>query len=188
VKAAWDAVSVPVQSDEPTCSGDGEPTPTPTASPTGGPGNCTGQKLGNAGFESGTAPWTASAGVVGPHANEPAHGGSANAVLGGHGTTRTDTLSQSVAIPAGCKATLSFWLHIDTTERTKTIQYDKLSVQVGSSTVASFSNLNAAAGYVQKSYDVSSAAGQTVTVKFTGSEDISLQTSFVIDDTALTLS
>lgn len=39
-----------------------------------------------------------------------------------------------------------------------------------------------------KTCNVSSLAGQTVTFKFTGVEDSSLQTSFVIDDTALTLS
>ena len=33
-----------------------------------------------------------------------------------------------------------------------------------------------------------SLAGQTVTISFSGVEDGSLQTSFVIDDTALTLS
>jgi len=31
-------------------------------------------------------------------------------------------------------------------------------------------------------------AGQTVTISFSGSEDVSLQTSFVIDDTALNVS
>jgi len=187
VKAAWDAISVPAQSDEPTCTGGGDPTPTPT--PTGGPGNCSGQKLANAGFESGATGWTASTGVIAQRGTaQPAHGGTWTALLGGHGTTRTDTLSQSVAIPAGCKASLSFWLHIDTRETTKTIQYDKLTVQAGSTTLATFSNLNAAAGYVQKTYDVSALAGQTVTVKFTGTEDFSLQTSFVVDDTALTLS
>jgi hypothetical protein len=130
--------------------------------------------------------WSASAGVIAQRAST--HGGSWDALLGGHGTTRTDTLSQSVAIPAGCHAALSFWLHIDTRETTTRTQYDKLTVVVGSQTVATFSNLNAAAGYVQKSFDVSGSAGQTVAVKFTGTEDSSLQTSFVVDDTALTLS
>ena len=37
-------------------------------------------------------------------------------------------------------------------------------------------------------FDVSSFAGQTVSISFTGTEDSSLQTSFVIDDTAVTLS
>jgi serine protease len=41
---------------------------------------------------------------------------------------------------------------------------------------------------VLKSFNLSSYAGQTVTLKFTGTEDSSLQTSFVIDDTALNAS
>nr|WP_227025992.1 immune inhibitor A [Streptomyces fodineus] len=44
------------------------------------------------------------------------------------------------------------------------------------------------AAYAQKSFDLSSLAGQTVTLKFNGVEDSSLQTSFVVDDTALTTS
>jgi hypothetical protein len=155
-----------------------------TVNPAGG--GCSGQKLGNAGFESGASVWSASAGVIAQRGST--HSGAWDALLGGHGTTRTDTLSQSVAVPAGCHATLSFWLHIDTRETTTRTQYDRLAVQVGSQTVATFSNLNAAAGFVQKSFDVSGSAGQTVAVKFTGTEDSSLQTSFVVDDTALTLS
>lgn len=49
-------------------------------------------------------------------------------------------------------------------------------------------NLNKASGYSQKSFNLSAFAGQTVTLKFTGVEDSSLQTSFVVDDTALTVS
>ena len=91
-----------------------------------------------------------------------------------------------MTIPAGCtNSTLSFWLHIDTSERTSTTAYDRLTVQVGSTTLATFSNLNAASGYQQRSFNVGAFAGQTVTIKFTGTEDSSLQTSFVIDDTAL---
>ena len=51
--------------------------------------------------------------------------------------------------------------------------------------MATFSNLNKAAGYQLRSFNVGSFAGQTVTVKFTGTEDVTLQTSFVIDDAAL---
>jgi hypothetical protein len=54
--------------------------------------------------------------------------------------------------------------------------------------VATYSNLNKASGYTQRSFNVASFAGQTVSVSFSGSEDSSLQTSFVIDDTALTVS
>jgi hypothetical protein len=68
------------------------------------------------------------------------------------------------------------------------VAYDKLTVTLGSTTLATYSNLNKASGYVQRSFNVSGFAGQTVSLKFSGSEDSSLQTSFVIDDTALTLS
>ena len=121
-------------------------------------------------------------------ASQAAHAGAWKAWLDGYGTTHTDTLSQSVAIPAGCGATLTFYLHIDSAETTTSAQYDKLTVKAGSTTLATYSNLNKAAGYSQKSFNVSSFAGQTVTISFTGTEDSSLQTSFVIDDTALTLS
>ncbi|MER7841309.1 putative Ig domain-containing protein [Streptomyces sp. NPDC096040] len=154
-------------------------------------GGCTGagQKLGNPGFETGTAsPWTASSGVVDNSSGEAAHSGSWKAWLDGYGSTHTDTLSQSVTIPAGCSATFSFYLHIDTAETTTTTAYDKLTVQVGSTTLATYSNLNAASGYALKSFNLSSYAGQTVTLKFTGTEDSSLQTSFVVDDTALNAS
>lgn len=158
-----------------------------TVNPTGG--NCSGQQLGNPGFESGTSPWTASAGVVSASStDEASHSGGYLAWLNGYGSTHTDTLSQSVAIPAGCHATLTFYLHIDTAETTSSTAYDKLTVTAGTSTLATYSNLNKATGYAQKSFDLSSLAGQTVTIKFSGAEDSTLQTSFTIDDTALTVS
>jgi serine protease len=160
-----------------------------TVSSSGGGGCTAKQLLGNPGFETGSAsPWSSTAGVINPNgAGETAHSGSWYAWLDGYGTTHTDNLSQSVAIPAGCKATLSFWIHIDTAESSTTKAYDKLTVQAGSTTLATLSNLDKNTGYVQKTFDVSALAGQTVTVKFTGTEDSSAQTSFVIDDTALTL-
>ncbi|MGV9979704.1 M4 family metallopeptidase, partial [Micromonospora wenchangensis] len=190
VKAAWDAVSVPAQSADPTCTG-GTPTPTPTATSTPTPtptsGGCSGQKLTNPGFESGSTGWTATSGVITSSASQAAHGGSYKAWLDGYGSTHTDTVTQSVTIPAGCRATLSFWLHIDTAESGSTA-YDRLTVKAGSTTLATYSNVNAASGYVQRSFDVSALAGSTVTISFSGVEDSSLQTSFVVDDTALTLS
>jgi Zn-dependent metalloprotease len=168
-------------------SGSGSTSFTFTIGGTGG--GCSGQKLGNPGFETGTAaPWTSSAGVIDNTASQPARSGSWKAWLNGYGTTHTDTLSQSVTIPSGCGATLSFYLHIDSAETTTTTQYDKLTVKIGSTTLATYSNLNKASGYTLRSFNVSSFAGQTVTVSFSGTEDSSLQTSFVIDDTALNLS
>ncbi|TKA09620.1 M4 family metallopeptidase [Actinacidiphila oryziradicis] len=160
-----------------------------TVSASGGGGTCTSaQLLGNNGFESGSTTWTTSTGVITNSSSQAARTGSYKAWLDGYGSTHTDTLSQSVAIPSGCKASLTFYVHIDTAETTTSTAYDKLTVTAGSTTLASYSNLNAATGYVLKTFDLSSLAGTTATIKFSGVEDSSLQTSFVIDDTALTTS
>ncbi|MGV4981246.1 M1 family aminopeptidase [Streptomyces sp. NRAIS4] len=145
------------------------------------------QVVANGGFESGTSSWaTSAATVITSRSGETAHGGSSYAWLDGVGSTHTDTLSQSVTIPAGCDAaTLTFWLHIDTDETTSSVAYDKLTAKIGSTTLATYSNLDDDTGYVQKSIDVSAYAGQTVNLSFTGTEDSSLQTSFVLDDIAL---
>ncbi|MFC1404220.1 MULTISPECIES: putative Ig domain-containing protein [Streptacidiphilus] len=166
-----------------------------TIATSGGGGGCTAaQLLGNPGFETGSAsPWTASSGVIDNSSSEAAHSGSWKAWLDGYGSTHTDTLSQSVTVPAGCTtATLTFWLHIDTAETTTSTAYDTLKVQATSggttTTLATYSNLNKGTGYTQRSFSLSSYVGQTVTLKFTGVEDSSLQTSFVIDDTAINVS
>jgi kumamolisin len=52
-------------------------------------------------------------------------------------------------------------------------------------TLATYSNLNAGTGFVQRSFDVSAFKGQTIQVYLVGTEDASLQTSFVVDDFAL---
>jgi len=161
-------------------------------------GGCTAaQLIGNPGFETGSAaPWTTTAGVINANGSgQTSHGGSWYAWLDGYGTTHTDTVSQPVSIPSTCKtATFSFWLHIDTSETTTTTAFDTLKVQVLNSsgtvlsTLATYSNLNHITGYAQHSFSLASYIGQTVTLKFTGSEDSSLQTSFVLDDNALNVS
>ncbi|MEU1403165.1 M1 family aminopeptidase [Streptomyces sp. NPDC005728] len=145
------------------------------------------QAVTNGGFESGTSPWTqSSSSVITSRTGQSAHGGSSFAWLNGVGSTHTDTLAQSVTIPSGCStATLTFWLHIDTDETTSSTAYDKLTAKIGSTTLATYSNLDENTGYVQKSFDVSSFAGQTVNLTFTGTEDSSLRTDFVLDDIAL---
>jgi subtilase family serine protease len=151
----------------------------------------------NGGFETGTTtapPWTLTAGVLNTSASEPPHAGTKDAWLDGYGTTHTDTATQTVTIPAtATTATLTFFLHIDTAETTTTTAFDTLTVQVLNSagtvlqTLGTFSNLNKAAGYTQHSLPITitSIKGQSVQIKFTGKEDASLQTSFVIDDVAL---
>jgi hypothetical protein len=56
------------------------------------------------------------------------------------------------------------------------------------STPHTYSNLNHNTGYAQRSFSLSAHAGQTVTLKFTGSEDYELQTSFALDDAAINVS
>ncbi|MET8860535.1 putative Ig domain-containing protein [Streptomyces sp. NPDC004579] len=154
---------------------------------TSGGGTCTSaQLLGNQGFESGATVWSETSGVITNDTGEATHAGSYDAWLDGYGSTHTDTLSQSVTVPSGCKATFTFYLHVDTAETSTGTAYDKLTVTAGSTTLATYSNLNKASGYAQKSFDLSSFAGSTVTLKFSGVEDSSLQTSFVVDDTAVT--
>ena len=172
-------------------------TATASSSPTGTTSSCTAQLLGNAGFETGSAsPWTASSQVrINSSSSEPARTGSYDAWLDGRGTAHTDTLTQSVALPSGCSTeTLGFWLHVDTAETSTTTAWDKLSVEVlnGSGTVlgtlGTFSNLDAASGYVQHSYNLAAYAGQAVTLEFTATEGSKLQTSFVLDDTSVNVS
>ncbi|MFI1539565.1 glycoside hydrolase family 9 protein [Streptomyces anandii] len=165
-------------------------------------GGCTAaQLLGNPGFEKGSssAPWTATSAlgfdpITKSTSTEPAHSGSWEAWFNGNGTADTDTIAQTVTVPSGCAtATLSYWLHIDTTENTTTATPDTLSVKVRNpsggvlGTLASYSNLNHNTGYTRHTVDVSSYAGQTITLQFTGTETDTFggTTSFVVDDTAL---
>jgi hypothetical protein len=151
------------------------------------------QLIVNPGFENGSSPWTLTAGVLNSSTAEPPHSGSFDAWMDGYGTTHTDTVTQTVSIPStASSATLTFWLHIDTAETTTTTAFDTLQVQVLNSagtsvlaTLGTFSNLNHAAGYSQKSFSVLSFKGQTIRIRFNGHEDTSLQTSFVIDDVNL---
>jgi hypothetical protein len=158
----------------------------------GGGGGCTaGELLGNGGFESGVAaPWVASAGVIDNRtALQPPRTGSWKAWLNGFGTTNTETLTQTVTIPSGCTTTaLKFWLRIDSAENLANV-YDTLRLTVtpeggSATTLAQWSNLDEA-GYALQSFPLGAYAGQTVSIRFTGAEDLSLQTSFVIDDASV---
>ena len=154
------------------------------------------QMLGNPGFENGStniSPWVATSGVINNHsAFEAPRSGSWTAWLDGYGSAHTDSVYQQVAIPAtATAATLVFWRHIDTAETTTTAAYDTVKLQIRNqsgtviTTLATYSNLNAAAGYSQSSFDLLAYKGQTIQIYFVGIEDSSLKTSFVLDDFAL---
>ena len=162
-------------------------------------GGCTAKQLfGNPGFETGSiSPWSATAGVLANTSQGvPAHSGSWLAWLDGYGGSHTDTLSQTVTIPATCKnATLSFWLFINSDDPTNAA-YDTFKIQVLNSsgtvlaTLATLSNQQEGSGYVQHSYSVSSFIGQTIKIKYTGRETLGggYDTNFFEDDNALNVS
>lgn len=172
-----------------TVTGAGTVSHSTTYTLTVGGGTCTPRQLVvNGDFENGSSPWTATSGVITNQAGQTPHGGSYMAWLNGWGSSRTDSASQSLSIPSGCsRYQLSFFQHIDTDEN-ENVAYDVFTVSVGGQTLATFSNLDANSGYTQKSYDLSAFAGQTVTLKFNGVEDQSLQTSYVVDDVTLQVS
>ena len=109
--------------------------------------------------------------------------------IGGNGYAVNETVGQQVAVPSTGNPVLSFWIRTDTSESGSTV-YDSMRVQVVSgstaTTLATFTNVGTNATYTQKSYDLSAFKGQTVTIRFAGTEDSYLQTSWVVDDTSLT--
>lgn len=179
VEAAFDAIAVPAG--DQSCSGGGT-TPPPTGD----------NLLRNGGFESGPVGWTGTDGPINNNTARPAHSGSWKMWLGGNGRTAHETESQTVDIPQGADATLSYWIAIDTDD-VPWAAYDTMKVQVVSGgtahTIKQYSNLDANGGqYQHVSLSVGQYTGQQVTVRFVMDEDVWYQTSFVVDDTSLTVS
>ena len=77
---------------------------------------CTGQKLANPGFESGVDRLDRDQRRHQHRRRATRTPAAGYAWLDGYGTTHTDTLSQTVTIPAGCSATLTYYLYINTSE------------------------------------------------------------------------
>jgi hypothetical protein len=155
------------------------------------------QLIQNGGFATGSlTPWTASSGVLtAASSSHPSYPSTDPylAWIDGYSGKHTDTLSQTVTIPASCTtATLSFWLYIDSDDPTGKA-YDTFTAQVLNSsgtvlaTLGTLSNQNEGTGYVEHSYSMSSFIGQTITIKFTGTETLGggYDTSFFEDDNAL---
>jgi len=160
-----------------------------TISPAGGGCSGGGQKIVNGGFESGTTGWSNATWTIGNWGGIAApHSGTRSSWIGGYGYTATETLQQTVTIPAGCtNSTLSMWINITTSEYEPAV-FDRFTVKVGSTTLATYTNLDWTPGYELRSFNVGAFAGQTVTIAFTGTEDWSYQTSWVVDDVSLTAS
>src|SRR5688572_204207 len=154
---------------------------------TGGGGT---QLIVNPGFESGTTPWVFSGQAIRSTGAYP-HSGIAYAIINGVNSS-SGTLYQTVTIPSG-GANLNFWLNITTSEAPGTI-YDRLFIEVRNTsgtllaTLTTFSNVNSgtAGVYVLRGpYSLNSFAGQTVRIQFRGTNDITLPTSFRLDDVSV---
>ena len=164
---------------------------THSVSQAGTGGGCT-NAIVNPGFESGTAPWTFSGQVTRSTGSFP-HSGTAYAILNGVNSS-TGTLFQTVTVPSNGCSNLQFWLNITTDEAAGAAVFDRLFIEVRSTTgtllatLATFSNQNSgtAGVYVLRGpFSLSSFAGQTVRIQFRGTNDITLPTIFRVDDVSL---
>ncbi|RAJ47048.1 Zn-dependent metalloprotease [Kitasatospora sp. SolWspMP-SS2h] len=188
VSKAWAAVSVGTALPDPgngtpTPSPSGSPSPSPSSSPTGNPNP--GNALTNGGFEQGATGWTQSADDITNSTQQQAHGGSWYAWMMGYGSTAGETLAQNnVAVPSTGSPKLTFWLKV-TTQESGSTAYDTLKVTANGQALATYSNANASAGYVQRTVDLSAFRGQSVNLAFVGQEDAYLSTVFLVDDVSV---
>jgi hypothetical protein len=163
------------------------PTSTPTATPTPGA-----ELLVNGGFEGSASPWIGSGSGYFYSTGAYPHSGTGYIILGVNNNV-TGQAYQTVSIPSTASGAFSFWLNVTSSETTTTTQYDRLFVEVRNtagtllSTVATYSNLNkgTAGVYSQKSFNLAAFRGQTVRIQFRATTDVSLTTSFRIDDVSL---
>jgi len=126
-----------------------------------------------------------------------AQSGGSYAYLGVNAATSTHTVdSKATLIPSGgTMATLSFSTSIVTSETSATSAYDRLQVQLVDAgtnavltTLVTLSNVNkttSASTYVLRSYNVAAYKGRNVKVRFIGSTDGSLATTFRVDGVSL---
>ena len=147
----------------------------------------------NGGFEGSQSPWTFTGTGVFFSTGAFPHSGSGYTILGVNNNTAGAEF-EAITIPAGASPNLTFWLNVTSSETTTTTQFDRFFVEVRStsgallSTLATFSNLNkgTAGAYVQRGpYNLGAFAGQTVRVQFRHTMDVSLTTSFRVDDVSV---
>jgi subtilase family serine protease len=158
---------------------------------TSSPGCTAQQLLGNPGFETGSiSPWTSSPGVLAnTKEGVSAQAGSWLAWLDGYGDAHTDTLAQAVTIPANCvSAVFTYWVEVNSTA-TSTANKLVLDILNSSGTVVQTVPVATAANnctsYVEYTTNLASYIGQTITVKFVGTEVNGGNTSFFEDSNAL---
>lgn len=188
---AWCAVGVgacPGPPPTPTPTPTVTPTPNPTPTPTPGA-----NLIVNGGFEGSASPWVGSGSGYFYIANGNYPRGGTGYIYFGVNNSATGQAYQTVSIPSTAAGTGSFWLNVTSSETTSSTQYDRLFVEVRSTsgallaTLATYSNLNkgSAGVYTQRSLNLSAYRGQTVRLQFRVSNDFSLPTTFRVDDVSL---
>jgi subtilisin family serine protease len=144
----------------------------------------------NGGFEGSSSPWTLSGNAYWSTGGYE-HSGTGYTVLGYYNYA-SGSEYQTVTIPSTATANLTFWLNVTTSEAPGT-PYDYLYVEVRSTsgtllgTLGRYSNLNSttAGSYSQQSFSLAAWRGQSVRVQFRATTDVSLPTSFRVDDVSL---
>ena len=121
------------------------------------------------------------------------HSGTGYLILGA-ANNANHTAFQQITIPSGTSPSLTYWLNITSNETTTTTVFDRLFVEVRSTsgtllaTLATFSNLNkgTAGVYTLRGPNgLASFAGQTVRIQFRATTDSSLTTTFRVDDVSV---
>ncbi|MGE0884113.1 MAG: S8 family serine peptidase [Blastocatellales bacterium] len=150
--------------------------------------------INNGGFETSSSPWvgTGTGDNYISNGNFP-HSGTGYIYLGS-GNNTSGAWYQQITIPSGTSPSLNFWLNVSSDETTSSTQYDRLFIEVRSTsgsllaTLATFSNLNetTAGNYsLRGAYSLASFAGQTVRIQFRSTTDFTLPTTFRVDDVSV---
>ncbi len=147
----------------------------------------------NGGYEGSVSPWVLSGQATWTNTGSFPHTGTGYVFMGA-ANNASGTNFQQITIPSGASPSLTFWLNVTSDETTTTTQFDRFFVEVRNtsgtllSTLATFSNLNkgTAGVYVQRGpYSLSTWAGQTVRIQFRATTDVSLITTFRVDDVSV---
>ncbi|MGH3071985.1 MAG: S8 family serine peptidase [Gaiellaceae bacterium] len=154
-------------------------------------GTSGGNLIANGGFEGSAASWSLSGDAYWSNGAYP-HSGTGYTVHGAYDFA-SGAMYQTVSIPSGHNAGLTFWLNVTSSETTTTTVYDRFYVEVRSTsgallgTLGTFSNLNKGTlgSYTLRSFSLAAWRGQTVRLQFRVTSDVSLPSSFRVDDVAL---
>ena len=164
---------------------------TGAAAPPAAPAPCSAQVQPNPGFERGTAGWTAGPRVVVLATPAlPAHTGRAHATFAGLDVTHRDTLSSTVAVPAGCGLLVQFYARGTTTETMRS-DYLNMGLAVTGEPPKTRHSLAFDLPPTWRAYTAvaaPSATARTATIGFTSSETAGGGvTTFDVDDGTATL-